>query len=140
QGRDFALDLGWLLRSSVENLTELLPTRPRPSLQLQLGPDHVIAGAGVDPDAGQCSRQYKVLQRFRLFDDVVAREIVAALLEDLFQQHALLIAGEIAGVGDVGAGQIFVEKRPKILDSSVILPALIIRILVRSADDHADGI
>ena len=50
-----------LIRPRIENLTELLPARPRPSLELQLGPDHVVAFAGLDPYAGQCCRQRKVL-------------------------------------------------------------------------------
>jgi hypothetical protein len=45
-----------LLGASVENLAEVLPAGPSPSLELQLGPYHVVARAGVDPDTGQSQR------------------------------------------------------------------------------------
>src|SRR5260370_4727934 len=86
-----------LLRARVENFTELLPACAGPSLELQLRPDHVVAVAGVDADAGQHGRQRDVLQRFRLLDDVVARKIVAALLEDLLQYQALLLPRQLPG-------------------------------------------
>lgn len=108
----------------------MLPPRPRPALKLELGPDHVVGCAGVDPDSRQRCRQCEVLQGFRLLDDVVAREIVTALPEYLLQHHPLL-AGEIARIRNVGAGQVFIEKGAIRLNALITLPVLVLRVLVR---------
>src|SRR6266403_774395 len=51
-----------LLGARVKDFPELFPPSPCPALKLKLGPDHVVAGGGVDLDAGQRGRQYKVFQ------------------------------------------------------------------------------
>src|SRR6476659_8623887 len=82
----------------VQNPAERLPTAATPLLQLHLAPDHVAGRGGIDLDARKRRGKRDTAQRLRLLDDVFSRKVVAALLEDLFKDHALHVAGEVAGV------------------------------------------
>src|SRR5262245_43310783 len=59
---------------------------------LKLLVDAVVVGTGVDLHAGQAEIEHDVLQISSLLHDVLAREIVTTLLEDLHQE----LSGRIA--------------------------------------------
>src|SRR5689334_11760622 len=110
-----ALLPGWAFLSSfrtcVENSAERLPSGAVPPLQLQLAPDHVAGGSGIYLDSRKRRGKHDTVQRLGLLDYIFSRKIVAALLENLFEDHALHVAGEITGVLEIRARQVFGKKR-----------------------------
>jgi len=58
----------------------------------------------------------------------------------LFKQHALLIAGQVAGIGDIGASEVFLEEGAIGSDARILLPFWIIGVLVGRAYNDADRI
>src|ERR1700686_90077 len=79
-------------------------------------------------------------QRLGLLDDVFSRKVVPALLEYRFQDHALHIAGEIAGVLKVRARQVLAKERLVIPHAFIVVPLRVSWVLVDGTDDDADGI
>src|SRR6476661_813743 len=128
------------LRADVEHFAELLPIRAAPALQLQLRPDHVAGRAGIDRDARHRGRKHEILQVFGLLDDILAGKVIAALLEDLLEDQALLIAGQIVRISDVRPRQILVEESAIGLHARVVTPFRIGRILVEGSNDHPNGL
>jgi hypothetical protein len=109
-------------------------------LQLHLGPDHIAGRPGVDLDAGQRGRNHEIPERFGLRRNVGARQVVAALPEDLLEHHALLIAGQVAVVGDVGARKVLFEEDAVSLDAGIVVPFRVVGILVGRANNDAHRI
>src|SRR5437763_15782551 len=73
--------------AAFDHLAEPLPDLAVPARQLLL-PDRMVVGrAGIDADAGQQGGRLEIVQGGRLLQDVLAREIVVALLQHL--QHRL---------------------------------------------------
>src|SRR5260370_4651214 len=124
----------------VESFAELVPVSAAPALQLQLRPDHVVGRAGVDRDAGHGSWQHEILQAFCLLDDIFTGQIIAALLQDLLEDHTLLIAGQIIGIPDIRPRQILREESAKVLHSRIVVPFRIGWILDECPDDHSNGV
>src|SRR2546429_2387271 len=89
------------LGRGVENVTEQFPAGAVPALETHLRPDHVVLRAGVHLDSRQGGGTLDVLQRLGLAQNICTRQILAALLQDLLEQNALLIAGQIARVRNV---------------------------------------
>src|SRR5439155_22901975 len=73
----------------------------------------------------------------RLLDNVLAREIVAALLEHLLQDLSLLRTEHVVGITDVGTRQIFREMIAVPLDAAIIDPLLVARVLEDCRGDDA---
>src|SRR5271167_4771517 len=71
------------IRSTAEDVAELLPTRAVEGGELRLADRAEIVGRGINLDARQQHRQFEVLQVSRLLHDVVPRQVVTALLEHL---------------------------------------------------------
>ena len=72
-----------LLPEGVEDLAEQGPPLAVEPGELLLLDRGEVGRARVDLDAGQQQRQLEVLEVRRLLHDVLAREVVAALLEHL---------------------------------------------------------
>src|SRR3954467_6310309 len=73
------------LRGGIEHLTKELPTGAGPALQPHLREVHVNLVARIDAYARQQRRQRYILQARRLPDDVLAGQIVSALLDQMFE-------------------------------------------------------
>src|SRR5450631_4774785 len=70
---------------AADDVTEQLPPFALETLQLQLADRGKICRAGVDHHAGQKNFGAEILQVGCLFHDVLAGEIVTALLQHLYQ-------------------------------------------------------
>src|SRR3954470_15085386 len=95
-----------LIGSRIEHIAEQFPTGAVPALKTHLRPKHIVRRTGVHFDVGQSGRKHHIPQRLGLPENVGARQIIAALFQDLLKQDALLIAGQIARVRDVRSRQI----------------------------------
>src|SRR5579859_7704567 len=71
--------------SRGDDLAEQHPLLSIEALQLHLLDGRVVVRPGVDPNAGDENGQFQVLQVGRLSHEVLARKIITALLEDLYQ-------------------------------------------------------
>src|SRR5207237_1510927 len=80
-----------LIGSRVEHIAEQFPTGAVPALKTHLRPNHVARQTGVHFDVGQGGRKHHIPQRFGLPENVAARQIIAALFQDLLKLDALLI-------------------------------------------------
>jgi hypothetical protein len=87
----------------------LIPRAAVPALQLQLRVRHTAFRARVDRNTRYESGKRQSAYAPRLLDEVLAREIVAALLEHLLQDLPLLRTEEVIGITDVRARQVFRE-------------------------------
>src|SRR5712691_4276187 len=76
----------------ADDIAEQLPGIALEPHQLKLGKRGKVAGAGVDLDAGQQATELKPSYVGRLPHDVLAREIVATLLQYLDQRLGNCIA------------------------------------------------
>jgi hypothetical protein len=57
------------------------------------------------------------------------------LFQNLLEHHALLVAGQVTGVGDIRSCQIFFEERAIGADGGVVLPFRVARVLVGGTDN-----
>src|SRR5262249_37557129 len=89
---------------------EQFPARAVEADHLHLLDRRKIARTGVDPDARQQHAQLEIFQIGRLPHDVLAREVVAALLEHLDQRLRLQIGDNRAHRGFVAARIISVHE------------------------------
>src|SRR5882762_10065090 len=124
--------------TGVQNPAERFPAAAAPTLQLHLAPDHVAGPAGIDLNSRKRSRKHDATERFGLPDDVFSREVIPALPEDPFQNHALHIARQIAGVLEVRALQVLGKECLVRPHTFIIVPFRIGWILVDGTDDDAD--
>ena len=85
--------------------------------------------AGVDLDAGQQHVAGEILQARGLLHHVLAREVVAALLQHLHHGLRRRIAIDVVDVGLVAVREIFVHEGKPGLDARIVLPQRIGRIL-----------
>ena len=127
------------LSIGAEYVTELLPRRTVPALQLQLRVRHTAFRACVDRNTRYQGRQRQPAYTSRLFDDVLAREIVAALLEHLLKDLSLLRTEQIIGITNVRTRQVFREMLTVPFDAGVVGPLFVVRILGDRRSDDADG-
>jgi hypothetical protein len=72
-----------LFGRGVQNVAELIPARTGPALQPHLGKVHIDL---VGRDAGQRRRQDNIPEIPGPLDDIFARQIAAALLDDLLEE------------------------------------------------------
>src|SRR3954451_16704707 len=79
-------------------------------------------------------------ERFGLLDYVFSRKVIPTLFENLFKDHALHIAGDIAAVLKVRPRQVLGKEGFVILHALVVAPLRVRRILLNGADDNALGI
>ena len=86
---------------------------------------------------GQQHRQLQVLNVGRLRHDVLARQVVAALLEDMDQGHRDIVAIDVELVGFVGFGVVLVHPRRPVAIVLGVLPLRIGRILLVERGDQA---
>src|SRR3954453_2021934 len=86
--------LGLAADVGADHVSEQLPLLALELLELKLADRREIGRRGVDLDARQQRLGAEVLQARRLLYDVLAREIVAALLQDLNQRLGHGIADE----------------------------------------------
>ncbi len=91
----------------AQDVTELLPRSSGPALKLQLRVSHAVVRSGIDGDSRNQRRKRKPADAARLFHDVLTRKIIAALLQHLFENLALLGSEQIVGVADIRAGRYF---------------------------------
>ena len=128
------------LSIGAEYVTELLPRRTVPALQLQLRVRHTAFRACVDRNTRYESGKRQPAYAPRLLDDVLAREIVTALLEHLLKDLSLLRTEQIIGITDVCARQVFCEMLAVPFDAGVVGPLLVVRIFGDRCRDDANGL
>src|SRR5436309_1045329 len=124
----------------AENLAELIPRAAVPALQLQLRVRHTAFRARVDRNTRYESGKRQAAYVPRLLDDILAREIVTALLEHLLQDLSLLRTEQLIGVADVGARQVFREMLTVPFDAGVVGPFLVVRILCNRCRDDTHSL
>ena len=117
------------LSVGAEYATELLPRGTIPALQLKLCVRHTAFRARVDRNTRYERGERQPAYVPRLLDDVLAREILTALLEHLLQDLSLLGTEQIVGITDVRARQVFREMLTVPFDAGVVGPLLVVRIL-----------
>ena len=127
------------LSIGAEYVTELLPRRTVPALQLQLRVRHTAFRACVDRNTRYESGKRQPAYAPRLLDDVLAREIVTALLEHLLKDLSLLRTEQIIGITNVRTRQVFREMLTVPFDAGVVGPLLVVRILGNRCRDDAHG-
>src|SRR3954470_2971242 len=91
----------------------------------------------VDLDPRKYDGHLNIPEAFRLLENILAGEVVAALLEELFEHNSLAITGEIIAFPNVGAGKVLCKERPVAVHAFVIVPFRIRWVLVEGAHDHA---
>ena len=116
-----------------------------PGGAVELHQPHLLDGAevgrpGVDGNARQDDRAPVILQRRCLPHDVLARQIVAALGQNLKQRFGRGIAEDGVAILLVAIGIIFVHERQPGLDGRVFLPGGVAGVLEERGRDHANGI
>src|SRR4051794_6327126 len=83
---DIVSSLSSPLPSAADHVAHQLPALAVELLELHLLDREEIGRAGIDLDARQQHRHFEVLEVGRLLHDVLARQIVAALLQHLGQR------------------------------------------------------
>jgi len=92
-----------------------------------------MLGRGVDLYAGKQHRQFEVLDVSRLAHDVLARKVVAALLQHLDQRRGGAERIDRVCVNEVDRRQVFRCKGGPLLVAGVVFPALVGRVLGEKA-------
>src|SRR5580658_7182339 len=87
------------LRCDRQNIAEARPGPAVPAHQLQRLDRMEVAGTGVDLDSRQQAGQFQILNIRRLLHDVLAAQIVAALLQGLNQRGRGVVGLDIADLG-----------------------------------------
>src|SRR5260370_7274940 len=113
---------------AADDVAEQLPLLTLEPLQLKLADRGEIGWAGVDRNAGQQDFGAEILEACRLLHDVLAGEIVAALLQHLNQRLGDAVADDDGTVELVAFRKILLEEGKKFLHAGVILPLRIANI------------
>src|SRR5258706_8336156 len=102
---------------TAHHVTEELPLLAVEALQLHRFERRVIVRAGVYQDARQQRLEAQVLHVGSLAHDVLAREVVAALLQHLRERRANGVAVDVEVVGAIGVRQVLRHEFPPLLHS-----------------------
>src|ERR1700681_4005071 len=114
---------------SADDVAEQLPPLALEALQLQLADRGKIGRAGVDHHAGQKNFGAEILQVGCLFHDVLAGEIVTALLQHLYQGLANAVSDDDRTVELVAFRKILFEEGEELLHAGIVGPLRIGNVL-----------
>src|SRR5207249_12141108 len=128
-----------LLLAGVVDLAEERPALPVEPRELLLLDRVEVRRTRVDFDSRQEQRQREILDVRRLPHDVLAREVVAALLEDVHQPLRDRIRVDIERVLRVAFGVVLLHERQPVPHALVILPLRVGRVLEIEGGDQVPG-
>src|SRR5439155_8715133 len=121
----------------ADDVAEPLPGFALEPHQLKLGKRGKVGGAGIDLDPGQQATELKPSYVGRLPHDVLAREIVATLLQYVDQRLGNCVAVNNRSIRAICFREVFVQEFIPGLHSRIVLPLRIRWVLEVSLRDDA---
>ena len=128
------------LRVAAYDVAEQMPIRPFEAHQLPLLDRGEIARRGIEADAGKQHSQFDVLQIGGMPHHALARQIVAALPQEVNQRLRRVVTVHDQRIAAIGAGKIAVQESAEILEAGIVLPYRIVRVLEVGRRDQPLGV
>jgi len=111
-----------LLGLGVKYFAELIPVLAHPALQAHLREVLVDSRARVNDYTRQHARNDNILQILGLLENILAGQVTAALLDDLFEDHALRVSEDVVHIRDIDPWHVLFNKGAVVFHTPVVLP------------------